>query len=172
MWSIAERFSNARRTSAGLVTPWRAIASIADLVVRYSMKEGITFIANSAMTMNSTSMMSSPMMVTPRCCFLMIVSLSPCAVLSAEAPETPQLVEIEPDEERLADDVFVGDESPYAAVARVVPVVPHHEVVPRRNRARQAAAIVVAISGVRERTPRHHPRRRVLVEQYFMFRAI
>ena len=60
MSSIAARFSNARRTSAGLVTPWRAIASIADLVVRYSMNDGITFIANSATTMNSTSTDEQP----------------------------------------------------------------------------------------------------------------
>src|SRR5688572_5941678 len=170
MLSMVARFSNARRTSALLVTPCRATASIADLAVRNSMNEGRTFIANSAMTMNSTSMMSNPMMVTPRCCFCIVASLFP--VPSAEPPEPPQLVQIQPDEERLADDVLVGDESPYAAVARIVPVVAHHEVVSRRNRARHAAAIVVAISGIRERAPGHHPRRRVLVEQYFMFCAV
>ena len=90
MSSIAERFSNARRTSAGLVTPWRAIASIADLVVRYSMYDGITFIANSATTMNSTRTMSNPMMVTPRCCFRIVASLFPISRrLSGSARNAP-----------------------------------------------------------------------------------
>src|SRR5688572_27682386 len=97
--------------------------------------------------MNTNSHTSRPVTVTPRCLFFMLCLPAPC---SAEGPEAPQLVQIEPDEERLADDVLVGHESPHAAVARIVPVVAHHEVVPRRNRARQAAHIVVAIAGLRK----------------------
>src|SRR2546428_10234417 len=42
----------------------------------------------------------------------------------------------------------------FRSVARIVPVVAHREVMARRNRARQAARIVVAIPGIRERARR------------------
>src|SRR5688572_2029089 len=142
--SITARLSKARRTSVGA---WTCLAtcSMMFLAARYSMKDGTTFIANSATTMRMNRMAISPSRLIPLCS-LRIYPPMP----SVKRAEAPQLVQVEPDEERLADDVLVGHESPDAAVARVVPVVAHHEVVPRRNRARQAAHIVVAIAGLRK----------------------
>src|SRR5258708_29055284 len=94
-------------------------------------------------TMNTTT--SNPPRVTPRCLLLSRMRIVvPPRSASPERAEAPQLVQVEPDEERLAHDILVGHESPDAAVARVVSVVAHHEIVARRNRAGQAAAIVVA----------------------------
>src|SRR5688572_28800869 len=170
MSSIAARDSNARRTSAGvLALRSRAIASMAFFAVPYSMYAGTSRMPKSATMMITNSHTTRPVTVTPRCMFFMFCLPAPC---SAEGPEAPQLVQIEPDEERLADDVLVGYESPHAAVARIVPVVAHDEIVPRRNRARQAAHIVVAIPGVRKRARRRHGGGRVLFEQYFMPLAV
>src|SRR5512139_1540691 len=69
---------------------------------------------------------------------------------SIEGAEPPRLAQVEPDEERLADDVVFGDEAPHAAVARVVPVVAHHEEVSRRDFARQTGRIVEAILAMGE----------------------
>src|SRR5215510_7220077 len=141
----------------------------------------MSFIPNSATTTTTNSTMMSPMRVRPRLSFRAVffqAVFSQAArsrivvLLSAERPEAPQLVQVEPDEERLADDVLVGHEPPDAAVARVVPVVPHHEVMPRRNRARQAVHIVVAIGGMRERARGRHERGRVVFEKNFMFYAV
>src|SRR5262245_36148918 len=57
----------------------------------------------------------------------------------------PEIVEVPPDHERLADDIHLGDESPVAAVAAAVAVVAHHKVASRRNLARKAGVIVDAI---------------------------
>src|SRR5256885_7718342 len=92
-------------------------------------------------------MTSSPPRLTPFC---LRISLFPPGSL-AERPEAAELVQVEPDEEGLADDVLVRDEAPDAAVARVVAVVAHHEVLSRRHGARHPAHIVVAIAGERER---------------------
>ena len=45
--------------------------------------------------------------------------------------DTLELVEIPPDQKRLADDVRIGHEAPVAAVAAAVAVVAHHEVMSR-----------------------------------------
>src|SRR5687768_3498563 len=164
MLSIAARLSKARRASCGFCA-LRATSSIAVFAVRNSRNEGMILIAKSASTTTMKRTKIKPRMLRPCCCFRM----SPPLV---KRPEAPELVEVEPDEECLADDILVGHEPPDPAVARVVPVISHHEVMARRHRARQSACIVVAISGVRERAPGHHRRRRVLVEQYFMFRAV
>src|SRR5512145_1917199 len=164
MSSISARFSNARRASAGFCTVG-AIRSIAVFAVRNSKNEGMILIANSASTTRTNITVISPSRLSP-CCLLPIVpSLT-------ERPEAPQLVQIEPDEESLADNFLVRHEPPDAAVARVVPVVAHYEVMTWRHRARQAARIVVAICSERERAPGQDRRRRVLVEQYFMLRAV
>src|SRR5688500_19239399 len=100
---------------------------------------------NSATTTRTNRMRMSPIRLMPRCLLLIVASLS------SERAEAPELAQVEPDEERLADDVLVGDEAPYPAVARVVAVVAHHEIMALRHRAREAAAIVVAIARERER---------------------
>src|SRR5688572_20862527 len=162
--------SKARRTSAGVpALRSRAIASMAFFAEPYSMYAGTSFMARSATTMNMNSHSTRPVTVTPLC--LLFISCLPAAC-SAEGSEAPQLVQVEPDEERLADDVAVGHEPPHAAVARIVPVVAHHEVMPRRNRARQAAHIVVAIAGVRERARRGDEGRRVVLEQDLVLLAV
>src|SRR5690242_18601820 len=73
-------------------------------------------------------------------------------------PDAPRFVEIEPDEKRLPDDVLVRHETPDATVRRIVAVVAHHEIVPRRHSAGYAFAIVVAIFAKRE-WPRERNRR-------------
>src|SRR6185295_15465829 len=83
-----------------------------------------------------------PTRVTPRWFFMDHLSL--------KFPDAPQLVEIEPDEKRLPDDILVRHEAPYAAVRGVVAIVAHHEVVPRRHGADHALGIVVAIFVKRE----------------------
>src|SRR3954453_3250641 len=106
--------------------------------------------------MNSTMM--RPMRVRPRpsfqaasfqAVFFQAARSRIVVLLSSERPEAPQLVQVEPDEERLADDFLIRYEPPDPAVARVVPVIAHHEVMPRRNRAGQAVRIEVEIGRVR-----------------------
>src|SRR5690242_5484426 len=61
------------------------------------------------------------------------------------------VVPVEPDEEGLASQVVVRDESPIPAVVAVVPVVAHHEVLAGRDPARKAVLIVFAIFAPGER---------------------
>src|SRR3954469_24933365 len=111
---------------------------------------------------------SRPPKLTPFC-LRMFFSLPQRLV---ERPEAAELVQVEPDEERLADDILVRDEAPDAAVARVVAVVAHHEVLARRHGARHSAHIVVAISGERERARGRREGRRVLVDQDLVVDAV
>src|SRR3954466_11408055 len=136
--------------------------------------------SNSTTSMNSTMM--RPMRVRPRPSFQAASfqavffqaarSRIVVVLLSSERPEAPKLVQVEPDEERLADDVLIRYEPPDPAVARVVPVIAHHEVMPRRNRARQAVRIVVAIGGVRERARGRHHGGRVVLDQNLVIDAV
>src|ERR1051326_5455794 len=164
MPSICERASNALRMSCGeALGRSRAIATIAFFAERNSMYDGMTFMPKSATTARRISTTLSPIRLTPSCLPFMLMVPSPVCLL--ERPEPPQLVQVQPDEEGLADDVLVGHEAPDAAVARVVAVVAHHEVVAWRHGARHAFHIVVAIGGVRKRPRRRDHRRRVLVDQ-------
>ena len=67
-----------------------------------------------------------------------------------ERADAPQVAEIHPDEERLADDVLVRHEAPVARVLRVVAVVAHHEIVARRHLADDAFGTVAAVLAERE----------------------
>src|SRR5690348_2906622 len=80
-------------------------------------------------------------------------------------PDAPRFVEIEPDEKRLPDDVLVRHETPDATVRRVVAVVAHHEIVPRRHGAGYALAIVVAIFAKGERPREWNRRGRVTLQK-------
>src|SRR5512134_2921230 len=104
-----------------------------------------------------TATMISPRSDTPRCPMRMAGRL-------AERAEAAQFPEVEPDEECLADDVGVGHESPDPAVARIVTVVTHHEVMSGWNGARHARHIVVAILDVRKRARLGHEGRGVVLD--------
>ena len=150
-----------RRTSCGVDAPAPRARSRRSPSSRCSTRcrPGAASCRTARRTTRTTSTMIRPMRLTPRC--LAQLSVARRALLFSlqrNDAEAPELVQVQPDEERLADDVLVGHEAPVAAVARVVPVVAHHEVVARRNRAREAARIVVAISGERERARRRHRR--------------
>src|SRR5437016_2553029 len=101
--------------------------------------------AKSAMNARTMRPMISPRRLKPCCCLPRICPPS----LLAKRSEAAELVQVQPDEEGFADDVLVRDEAPDPAVARIVAVVTHHEVMPRRHSAREAVHIVVAISGRR-----------------------
>src|SRR4051812_39491908 len=171
MLSMTARASNWRRASCGVdaPAPSRAIALMAFFAVPYSIYAGMSFIPNSSSATRRASTMMRPMRVTPRrllqAVFFQAARSRIVVLLSSERPEAPQLVQVEPDEERLADDVLIGHEPPDPAVARIVPVIAHHEVMPRRYRARQAVRIVVAIGRVRERARRRHQSRRIVLDQ-------
>src|SRR5262245_9293894 len=120
---------------------------------------------NSATTARMTRTMIRPIRLTPAC--RVFITRSPLF----ECAEAAELAEVEPDEERPADDVLVGDEAPDPAVARVVAVVAHHEVVARRHGARHAARIVVAIAGERKSAVGADAGGRVLVLQDFVLDA-
>src|SRR5260370_589296 len=77
--------------------------------------------------------------------------------LSLKSPDTAQLVAIEPYEQGRPDDILVGHKAPPAVARRIVPVVPHHEIVPGWRGAGHARDIVVAIFTTRER-PRERDR--------------
>src|SRR5437667_452972 len=77
-----------------------------------------------------------------------------------ERAETFQFAEVEPDKKRLADYVLFRDETPHPAVGRIVAVVAHHEIMPRRNGANHASIIVVAIVVQRECMDKRHCRGR------------
>src|SRR5260221_13999400 len=83
---------------------------------------------------------------------------------SLKCSEAPRVAEIEPDEKRLSDDILVRNETPHAFVRGVVEVVAHHEIVPGRQGAGHAFALVVAIFPKRGR-PRERDRRRRIVLQ-------
>src|SRR5450432_210824 len=83
----------------------------------------------------------SPVNETPLC-FPMDSPLSKLLDAIADPLEVP---EIHPDQESAALDVVVRDESPVAAVAALVAVVTHHEIVPRGDRAAETVVIVFAI---------------------------
>src|SRR5438270_12346791 len=96
----------------------------------------MSFRAKTPMITTKNMMTSNPPRLTPACpllCATLIFFLPTAA--SAERSEASQLVQVEPDEECLADDVLVRHESPHAAVARIVPVVTQQEVMAGRNRA-------------------------------------
>src|ERR1019366_6044230 len=82
--------------------------------------------------------------LTPYCLLRMLA----CSL--SELSEAPQFTEIEPDKKRLADNIRLWHEAPYAAVAADVAVVAHHEVMIRRDGARHAVIIVNAIFPLRE----------------------
>src|SRR5262245_7515937 len=153
MSSTAARRSNATRTSA---TVWPglpvAIAETAFLTLKYSMYAGAILSPPIATMTTMMPAINRPIRVMPRW-FLMV------GHLSVKFADATQVVEIEPDEERLAHDILVRDESPDAAVGGIVAVVTHHEIVPRRHGAGHAFGIVVAILAERER-PRERDRRR------------
>lgn len=56
-----------------------------------------------------------------------------------------QVVEIEPDEECLADNVLLRDETPATTVEASIQVITHHEIVTRRNGAGKAAISIGAV---------------------------
>src|SRR3954466_10531916 len=165
MSSIAWRFSNARRMSMTLAPCFsRAMASMALFAARNSRYDGTTFMAKSAMATMTASTAISAIRPRPLC----LPPIQPPSFL-AERSEAAELVQVQPDEEGLADDVFVWDESPDAAVARIVPVVTHQEVLARGHGARKTVHIVCAIAG--GRPCRQHRRGRVVFEEYFMIDA-
>src|SRR5258706_7377672 len=84
---------------------------------------------------------------------------------SLKRSEAPRLAEIEPDEKRLPDDILVRNETPHAAVRRVVAVVAHHEIVPGRHGTGHAFAIVVAIFAKRERSREGDRCRRIALQE-------
>src|SRR5258705_11423712 len=110
--------------------------------------------ATSTMTMHTTTI---PIRVMPRWLFMDSPSL--------ECSEAPWLVEIEPDEKRLSDDILVRHETPHPAVRRVVAVVAHHEIVPGGHGAGHAFAIVIAIFAKRERLRERDRGRRIALEE-------
>src|SRR5215813_15027101 len=112
-------------------------------------------IATNTIAISTASTPNTPM----PCCRLMVLASS-----LLERAEAAWLAEIEPDEERLADDVLVRHEPPHPAVGRVVAVVAHHEVMPRRDGAGKAVVIVGAILAERELLHERHRRRRVVLD--------
>src|SRR5450755_3316008 len=101
----------------------------------------MSFAAMMAKKPRRASVMMSPVNETPSC-FLMDSPFSNSLDAVADPPEVP---EVHPDQESATLDVVVRDESPVAAVAALVAVVPHHEIVPRGDRATEAVVIVFAI---------------------------
>src|SRR6188472_1659868 len=61
-----------------------------------------------------------------------------------------EVVEVHPHQERASLDVVIRHETPVAAVAALVAVVTHHEVVTRWHRAAKTVVIVFAIASVGE----------------------
>src|SRR6476660_6606623 len=106
-----------------------------------------------ANTINTAAPAMSPPRLMPSCCLRMFVSpwlpISGLPLLAKRA-EAPELAQVEPDEEGLADDILVRHESPDPAVARIVPVVAHREIMARRHGTDQAPVIVVAVAGMLE----------------------
>src|SRR5262245_17366924 len=145
--SIAWRSSNALRTSATVALrscPPELIAATAFLIAKNSRYAGTIFIPMIARKTMPTRITNTPAKPIPRCLFI-------CGRLPlVERAEPAQLAEVEPDEERLAHDVLVGNEPPHPAVGRVVAVVPHHEVMARRYCAGESVIIVGAILSERE----------------------
>src|SRR3954471_13327902 len=170
MPSITERDSKLRRMSVGVAPPERARASIAFFAERYSRYDGTSFMPKIATRITMAKTKISPIRLRP-CCVLRadVLRIFLPLLRSAERSEPPEVVQVQPNEEGLADDIFVRDESPDAAVARIVPVVAHHEVVPRWDGAHEAAAIVVAIAA--RRPSRHHRRRGVVVDKDLVLRT-
>src|SRR5258708_16637947 len=86
-----------------------------------------------------------------------------CLPSAPQRSEAGELVQVQPDEEGLADDVLIRDEAPDTAVARIVAVVAHHEIMALRYGTCEAIAIVGAIAGGGAR--RHYRGPRGVLEQ-------
>src|SRR5476649_703071 len=147
MASTLARRSKALRTSATvppLASPPCAMATIARFAVLNSEYAGPIFRAATATSITAAKINTNPRMPIPICFLRMIPS--PLVELS----EALQFAEIKPDKKSLADNVRLGHEAPDTAVAAVVPVVAHHEVMAGRNRAPETGIIVDAIFPKRE----------------------
>src|SRR5688572_27394092 len=87
------------------------------------------------------------------CCFRMkpplVRDFFTRSLLDAVA-DALEVAEVHPHQESAALDVVVGDESPVTAVAALVAVVAHHEVMARGDRAAETVVIVFAIPAVGE----------------------
>src|SRR5258705_12510494 len=128
-----------------------------------------------ANTMSTAAPAMSPPRLMPSCFLRMFVS--PWLPITgmpplAERTEAAQLAQVEPDEEGLADDILVRHESPDPAVARIVPVVAHHEIMARRHATDQAAVIVVAVAGMLEFHAAADVAGRFLLQNDFVFPAV
>src|SRR5260221_14369831 len=92
----------------------------------------------------------SPVRETPRWLpmnppshFILVLSLDAIA-------DALEVAEVHPHQECAALDVIVRHESPVTAVAALVAVVAHHEIVPRGDRAVETVVIVFAILSLGE----------------------
>src|SRR5574340_212590 len=159
-YSAESRRSIERRTASGVGFCTSCIVwSSAFWTVKYSMYDGPTRKAISAITITTAVVKRKPIIDRPRSLTAVMrppseVSGGRCSVdCRADTLELERrdVVPVEPDEERLAADVRVGDEAPIAAVVAVVAVVAHHEVVACGNPALEAVLIVIAVVAPRER---------------------
>src|SRR5215831_17124269 len=126
------------------------------------MYAGTSFIAMTERTPRTASQMVMLTSDRPLC---LRMNLSPVLPLVDSVADSLEIAEVHPYQEGAALDVIVGHESPVAAVAALVSVVAHHEVLAGRDRAAEAVVIVVAILPVGElphlrqlhrRLPRDH----------------
>src|SRR5258705_12872576 len=74
----------------------------------------------------------------------------PCNRLFDAAADPAEVAEVHPHPESATFHMVVGDETPVAAVAALVAVVAHHEVVPRGHGAAKTVVIVFAILAMGE----------------------
>src|SRR5689334_2604091 len=99
-----------------------------------SMYAGSSFEARTPTNPSSASQKMSPDNETP-CCFRMNPPLKPRLLFLFDAvADALEVTEVHPHQEGAPLDVVVGDESPVTAVAALVAVVSHHEVLSLRDR--------------------------------------
>src|SRR5258707_6492896 len=90
---------------------------------------------------STARVMMSPVNETPRC----FPMNSPLSILFDAVADSLEVPEVHPHQESAALDVVVRHESPVAAVAALVAVVSHHEIVARADRAPETVVLVFAI---------------------------
>src|SRR5258705_812170 len=117
---------------------------------KYSTYAGKSLAAKTPPTPRIASTMIRPCSETPRCFpmnppwhFILVLSLDAVA-------DALEVAEVHPHQEGASLDVVVRHESPVTAVAALVAVVAHHEIVPRGDHAAKTVVIGFAILSIGE----------------------
>src|SRR6478735_7934123 len=132
----------------------------------YSVTDGTTRKASTAIKKPTNSVRIRPVTLTPACFFFDHTFIDSLPAILSKTAYALEITQIHPDKKRLADDVLIRDESPVPAVQTIVSIIAHHEIMSSRNCAGKTFRVVAAKFLVRKRVRIGHVGRRALIVQY------